>query len=132
MNRRGFLRGAITVGLVASIIKGRLAEPESGFGLAPLKPEGAPINFDQTFATRMWFVEKNGIWTLQSEIISKEDAINWASGEFGEAMRAIAVDYDRIANVSVVDGILPEETLKQLSDAAALSSYKPGDYWKIT
>lgn len=27
MNRRGFLKGAITVGLVASIIKGRVPEP---------------------------------------------------------------------------------------------------------
>ena len=46
MNRRSFIRGTISVMAVAAVLKGRVGEPETGFGFAPIKQEGASVAYD--------------------------------------------------------------------------------------
>ena len=46
MNRRGFLRGAFSVMVVAGVLKGRAIREESPIGLASIKQEGTTTPYD--------------------------------------------------------------------------------------
>ena len=78
MNRRGFLRGAVSVMAVAAILKGRVeSKLESyGFGLAPVKYEGGVIAYDvghdeRTVFTEWRLTDKNQ-WYLTREVVTLE------------------------------------------------------------
>lgn len=81
MNRRGFLRGAISVMAVAAVLKGRMlddgialnsiAHPNNPWGLATVKAEGATISFDPAHEPSFTMVTEwqrgDNQWYLKSE-----------------------------------------------------------------
>ena len=85
VNRRGFLRGAISVMAVAAILKGRMlddgialnsiAHPNNPFGLAPVKYEGGVIAYDVGHDERSvlteWRLTDKNQWYLTREVITK-------------------------------------------------------------